>query len=93
MKYRALITSEENKTFINSIEKKDIADLPENDTLIKVKYSSLNYKDALSAYGNKGVTRNFPHTLELMLQVLLKQHQEINLNQEMKLLLLDMTWA
>ena len=62
MEYRALITSEENKTFINSIEKKDISDLPENDTLIKVKYSSLNYKDALSASGNKGVTRNFPHT-------------------------------
>lgn len=62
MQYRALITSEENKTFINSIEKKDISDLPENDTLIKVKYSSLNYKDALSASGNKGVTRNFPHT-------------------------------
>tara|TARA_B100000965_G_scaffold281467_1_gene239357 strand:- start:881 stop:1867 length:987 start_codon:yes stop_codon:yes gene_type:complete len=62
MDYRALITSEDNKTFINSIEKKDIADLPDNDTLIKVKYSSLNYKDALSASGNKGVTRKYPHT-------------------------------
>ncbi len=62
MDYRALITSEDNKTFINSIEKRDIADLPNNDTLIKVKYSSLNYKDALSASGNKGVTRNYPHT-------------------------------
>src|SRR5690606_2374507 len=29
---------------------------------IKVKYSSLNYKDALSASGHKGVTKNFPHT-------------------------------
>ena len=62
MKYRALITSEKNKNFINSIENKDIADLPDNDTLIKVKYSSLNYKDALSASGNKGVTRSYPHT-------------------------------
>ena len=62
MDYRALITSEDNKTFINSIEKRNIADLPNNDTLIKVKYSSLNYKDALSASGNKGVTRNYPHT-------------------------------
>ena len=62
MEYRALITSEENKTFINSVEKKDTADLPDNDTLIKVKYSSLNYKDALSASGNRGVTRNYPHT-------------------------------
>ena len=62
MEYRALITSEENKTFRNSIVKRKIADLPDNDTLIKVKYSSLNYKDALSASGNKGVTRNYPHT-------------------------------
>ncbi len=62
MDYRALITSEDNKTFINSIEKRNISDLPNNDTLIKVKYSSLNYKDALSASGNKGVTRNYPHT-------------------------------
>lgn len=30
--------------------------------LIHVSHSSLNYKDALSASGNKGVTRNFPHT-------------------------------
>ena len=29
---------------------------------ISVRYSSLNYKDALSATGNKGVTRNYPHT-------------------------------
>ena len=48
---------------MNSIVKqKDISDLPNNDTLIKVKYSSLNFKDALSASGNKGVTRNYPHT-------------------------------
>ena len=62
MKYKALITSEENKNFVNSIETKNISDLPDNDTLIKVKYSSLNFKDALSASGNKGVTRNYPHT-------------------------------
>ena len=62
MKYKALVTSEENKTFVNSIEKLDLSSLPEHDTLIKVKFSSLNYKDALSASGNKGVTRNYPHT-------------------------------
>ena len=50
------------KTYQNSIETKDISDFPDNDTLIKVKYSSLNFKDALSASGNKGVTRKYPHT-------------------------------
>ena len=62
MEYRALVTSEEGKSFINKIEKRNIESLGENDTLIKVKFSSLNYKDALSASGNKGVTRNYPHT-------------------------------
>ena len=33
-----------------------------NSVLIHVTHSSLNYKDALSASGNKGVTRKFPHT-------------------------------
>ena len=62
MKYRALETTENDKLFENSIVEKDISSLPEHDTLIKVKFSSLNYKDALSASGNKGVTRNYPHT-------------------------------
>ena len=34
----------------------------ESTTLLRVTHSSLNYKDALSAAGNKGVTRSFPHT-------------------------------
>lgn len=33
----------------------------ENEVVIKVSYSSLNYKDALSSVGNPGVTRVFPH--------------------------------
>lgn len=35
--------------------------LPDAEVLIRVEYSSLNYKDALSASGHKGITRNFPH--------------------------------
>ena len=62
MKYRALEVKETGKKYERSIIEKDLSDLPENDTLIKLKYSSLNYKDALSASGNKGVTRNYPHT-------------------------------
>jgi putative YhdH/YhfP family quinone oxidoreductase len=36
--------------------------LPSGELLVKVEYSSLNYKDALSASGNKGVTKQYPHT-------------------------------
>ena len=52
----------EDKTFTRSIVERAVADLPDGDVLIDVQYSSLNYKDALSATGNPGVTRNFPHT-------------------------------
>mgnify|MGYP005696053669 FL=1 len=45
-----------------SVIEKSIDDLPEGELLIKVNYSSLNYKDALSASGAPGVTRNYPHT-------------------------------
>ena len=62
IKYKALVTTERNKTYKNSIEEKNLEFLPDNNTLIKVKFSSLNYKDALSASGNKGVTKNYPHT-------------------------------
>ena len=36
-------------------------DIPEGEVLIKVHYSSLNYKDALSASGNRAVTKVYPH--------------------------------
>lgn len=62
-KFKALVVTEINKDeYKSQIEEKSISDLPQGDVLIKVKYSSLNYKDALSSIGNKGVTRNYPHT-------------------------------
>ena len=61
--FKALVVTEtEDKKFVRSVEQKRIEDLPEGDVVVKVVYSSLNYKDVLSATGNRGVTRNFPHT-------------------------------
>ncbi len=50
------------RKFERSVVERDTADLPPGDVLIDVEYSSLNYKDALSAIGNPGVTRTYPHT-------------------------------
>ena len=44
------------------VKAKSISDLPDNEVTIRVAYSGLNYKDALSANGHKGVSRNYPHT-------------------------------
>ena len=61
--FKALVvTKGEDKQFTRTIQERSIADLPPDDLLVKVRYSSLNYKDALSATGHPGVTRQFPHT-------------------------------
>ena len=38
-----------------------IDELPEGDVLVRVAYSSLNYKDAMAATGHRGIVRRFPH--------------------------------
>ena len=61
--FKAMIVEKSaDKQFTRRIGNRTLDELPEGPLLIKVQYSSLNYKDALSATGNPGVTRNFPHT-------------------------------
>lgn len=60
--FKAFVVEEQGESFKGTIKSKSISELPEGDLLIKVHYSSLNYKDALSASGNKGVTKKYPHT-------------------------------
>jgi putative YhdH/YhfP family quinone oxidoreductase len=61
--YKAMVVEEiEKNKFTRQIRELQVRDLPDNDVLVRVLYSSLNYKDALSATGNRGVTRAYPHT-------------------------------
>mgnify|MGYP006271687569 CR=1 FL=1 len=60
--FRALRVREENGEFVRRIERCSVDELPAGEVLIRVQYSGLNYKDALSATGNRGVTKQYPHT-------------------------------
>ena len=60
--YRALVVRRNGTLISRSVENCDIANLPDGDVLIRVCYSSINYKDILSCTGNLTVTRHFPHT-------------------------------
>ncbi|HBI14901.1 MAG TPA: oxidoreductase [Desulfobulbaceae bacterium] len=61
--FHALVVREEEQgVFVKQIERQQTDMLPPGEVLIKVLFSSLNYKDALSAAGNRGVTRRYPHT-------------------------------
>ncbi|BBM89954.1 hypothetical protein COTS27_01672 [Spirochaetota bacterium] len=61
--YRALVVrkDETSKKVSHQITELSHKSLNEGEIKIAVKYSSLNYKDALSLTGHPGVTRKFPH--------------------------------
>jgi acrylyl-CoA reductase (NADPH) len=59
--FNALLITEEDGSYKKEVKQLSTNELPDNDLLIKVSYSSVNYKDALSASGNKGVTHKYPH--------------------------------
>ena len=60
--FKAFVVREQDGEFMGALETKHIADLPEGEVLIRVDYSCINYKDALSVSGNHGVTKEYPHT-------------------------------
>lgn len=60
--FKALVTEEVNGEFIQSIKTVSSTNLPDHDVIIQVHYSSLNYKDMLSATGHTGITHLYPFT-------------------------------
>ena len=60
MKYSAYYVEEIDGAFSASISELELEKPSDGFVQIQVSCSSLNYKDALSASGNKGVTRNYP---------------------------------
>jgi putative YhdH/YhfP family quinone oxidoreductase len=57
-----LVEETEPKKFTRRIVTRSVDELPAGELLLRVYYSSLNYKDALSATGQPGVTKKYPHT-------------------------------
>ena len=55
------VTKDETGKAHAAVTYKAIDELPVGDVLIRVAYSSLNFKDGLSAAGKPGVTRKYPH--------------------------------
>jgi len=56
-----LVTKDAEGRISGQIAQRPMDELPEGDVLIRVTYSSLNYKDALAVTGHPGVNRVFPH--------------------------------
>ena len=56
-----LVTKDAAGRVAGQIAQRNLDELPPGEVLIRVAYSSLNYKDALAATGHPGVNKVFPH--------------------------------
>ncbi len=56
-----LVTKDSAGNVSGEITERPLEELPDGEVLIRVEYSSLNYKDALGAKGHPGVNKQFPH--------------------------------
>lgn len=58
--FAAVLATQEQGRFSASLQRLDRAALPPGEVLVRVAYSSLNYKDGLAVTGKPGVIRAFP---------------------------------
>ena len=56
-----LVTKDADGRVAGQVTERRLDELPEGEVLIRVAYSSLNYKDGLGATGHLGVNRTFPN--------------------------------
>ena len=55
-----LLKQEENKKATVTVEDIDVSKLPEGDVLVKINYSTINYKDSLAITSSSPIVKNFP---------------------------------
>ncbi|MCM2987727.1 YhdH/YhfP family quinone oxidoreductase [Bacillus safensis] len=58
--FKAILVTEINDQISYDLQNVSVNDLSEGEVLIKVAYSSINYKDMLAVQKNGGVIRNYP---------------------------------
>lgn len=58
--FTALLLTQQNKQTVATFERMEPAQLPPGDVTVRVEYSSLNFKDALSVTGRGAIVRKWP---------------------------------
>lgn len=58
--FKAMVLRQEEKKTIATVESLRFDELPKEDTLVKIDYSTLNFKDALAVTGSGKIVRTWP---------------------------------
>ena len=81
MKYNAYLVEEIDSSYSGSIKELEMSNIEPGNVIIKVHYSSLNYKDALAATGVKGVASSYPFVpgIDVAGEILQSSSQNFNI--------------
>ena len=81
MKYKAYLVEEVDSSYSGSIKELEMSNIEPGNVIIKVHYSSLNYKDALAATGVKGVASSYPFVpgIDVAGEILQSSSQNFNI--------------
>lgn len=60
IQFRAFVVNKTAESFASGIKNLTLDDLPQGEVLVKVAYSSVNYKDALASIPEGKIVRNYP---------------------------------
>ncbi|WP_413113703.1 MDR family oxidoreductase [Thaumasiovibrio sp. DFM-14] len=58
--FKALVLEQQDKRTLSSVQQLEDSQLPDNNVIISVNYSSLNFKDGLAITGKGKIVRQFP---------------------------------
>ena len=58
--FKALVLNQADGATVSEVKSLEMADLPAEDILVEVGYSSLNYKDGLAVTGTGKIVHSFP---------------------------------
>lgn len=59
--FNSIVVEKKEKSFVIKLTSSSLRELFSGEVLIKVLYSSINYKDMMIAEGNPGLVRKYPH--------------------------------
>ena len=81
MKYKAYLVEEIDSSYSGSVKELEMSNIEPGNVIIKVHYSSLNYKDALAATGVKGVASSYPFVpgIDVAGEILQSSSQNFNI--------------
>jgi len=81
MKYKAYLVEEIDSSYSGSIKELEMSNIEPGNVIIRVHYSSLNYKDALAATGVKGVASSYPFVpgIDVAGEILQSSSQKFNI--------------